>query len=52
VHLSGVLNRPPQRMHFTGCFSDVIMADLLGFFPLRDAFSLESIAPHAITALI
>ena len=46
-----MLNRPPQRMHFAGCFNDV-MADLLGFFPLPDAFTSQSIAPHAITALI
>ena len=37
-------------MHFAACFNDVIMADLLGFFPLPDAFT--SIAPHAVTALI
>jgi hypothetical protein len=39
-------------MHFAACFNDLIMADLLGFFPLPDAFTSQSIAPHAVTALI
>jgi hypothetical protein len=39
-------------MHFAACFNDVIMADLLGFFPLPDAFTWQSIAPSAVGALI
>lgn len=50
--LIGCAQSSPQRMHFAACFNDVIMADLLGFFPLPDAFTWQSIAPSAVGALI